>query len=157
MKLTLTILLILCLAGSVFLTACSMFVKETQATASDGTPLFIDNNTGKATDAATDASGKPNEPLMHSEDTGTIATVTKAGASLPGPIGPIIGVVGSLVGAGMAEYLRRKNAATNAAIAEYESKIRAQPEVAAAVDAKVWDNLSPATMTKLLPIAAAKA
>lgn len=153
MKVTLTILLCLCLASSVFLTACSMFVKEQQATSSDGTPLFIDNITGKATDAATDAKGVPNEPLLRSEDTGMVNNITKAGASLPGPIGPIIGIVGSLAGAGMAEYLRRKNAATNAAVAEYEAAIRSKPEVAKAVDDHVWDGLSTATKKKLLPIA----
>lgn len=130
-----------------------MFVKEQQATSSDGTPLFIDNITGKATDAATDAKGVPNEPLLRSEDTGMVNNITKAGASLPGPIGPIIGIVGSLAGAGMAEYLRRKNAATNAAVAEYEAAIRSKPEVAKAVDDHVWDGLSTATKKKLLPIA----
>jgi len=155
MKTALVVLLILCMASSVFVAGCSMFVKDSQATSSDGTPLFIGED-GKATAEATNAKGQPNEPLMRSESTGLDATITKAGSSIPGPIGAVIGVVGSLAGAGLAEYLRRKNAATNAAIAEYESKIRAKPEVAAAVDSQVWDHLSPATMTKLLPIGPAK-
>lgn len=153
MKYVLTILLLFCLASSLFLTACSMFVKEQQATSSDGTPLFIDNNTGKATAEAIDAKGIANEPLLRSDSTGLDATITKAGSSIPGPIGAIIGVVGSVAGAGLAEYLRRKNAATNAAVAEYEAAIRSKPEAAKAVDDHVWDGLSNATKKKLLPIA----
>lgn len=158
MKTVLFIVMLLILASLVgctlFLTSCSMFTKEAQATASDGTPLFIDNNTGKATDAATDAAGKPNEPLMRTESTGTVETVTQAGSNIPGPIGAIIGIVGSVAGAGFAEYMRRKNAATNAAIAEYEASIRAKPAAAKAVDDHVWDGLTDKTKKKLLPIGA---
>lgn len=149
---TLTLLAII-LCATLFLTACSMFQRDTQATASDGTPLFIDNNTGKATSEPVDVSGKPNEPLMRSESTGVAENLVKTGGSLiPPPFGAIVEAIGGVGLAGLAYYFKRKNTATDAAVAEYEKSIRANPEAAKAIDEKVWDGLSATTKAKLEPI-----
>ena len=134
---------------ALFLTGCPMLQKETQVTASDGHALYWGAD-GKATSDAVDPkTGKPNDQMTRKESNGTIEAATQAGSSIPGPVGAVIGLVGSLGGAAFAAYLARKNAATNAALAEYESKISAKPEARKAVDDHVWDGLSPNVQAKL--------
>lgn len=129
-----------------FFTGCGLVQREQPISDKAGNAFYVDNATGKATTAATDAKGNPNERATVPVSTGNVEKATQTAGSftgmLPGPFGFVAeGVLGAItLGTALALRAARKKRLEEYGLTEEEimedSNLRAKVEARASHEVK---------------------